>query len=121
MLRRDLFKYLTALFTTTLIVPETSLGARDDILSITIKSTFELEQIFTTGLVAYEEPKPKLFITTVSIEYKNGSIYEFVGNSITWILNKEISKEFYITDIELFDSGVVLYTNNGKCVIENLQ
>lgn len=108
MLRRDLFKYLAALSTATLIVPETLFGAKDDILSVTIKSTFDL--------VAYEEPKP--VITTVSVEYKDGSIYEFVGNRKTWILNKEISKEFYITDIELFDSSVVLHTNQGKCLIE---
>lgn len=121
MLRRDLFKYLAALSTATLIAPETLFAAKYSILnevaSLCIMTTFELEQIFTSGLIAFEEPES--LITTVSIEYKDGSTYEFVGNFKKWILTKESSeKEFNILDLELFNDSVVIHTNHGQCVIE---
>jgi hypothetical protein len=118
MLRRSLFKYLLALSTATFISPEKLFAVKDNILnelvSVSIETTFELEQTFGFP-VEYEEPKPP--ITTVRIEYKNGSVYEFVGNVKRWMLNKEISKENRVTDIELFDDCIVIHTNNGKCFI----
>jgi hypothetical protein len=122
MLRRSLLKYLLALSTANFISLEKLFAVKDNILnelvSVSIETTFELEQTFGFPVV-YEEPKPP--ITTVRIEYKNGSIYEFVGNIKEWMLNKEISKENRVTDIELFDDSIVIHTNNGKCFIELLK
>jgi hypothetical protein len=126
MLRRSLLKYLSVLSTAIFISPEKLFAVKDNILyelvSVSIESTFELEQTFSSFPIEYEEPKPP--IMTVRIEYKNGSIYEFVGNVKEWILNKgynEISKEWRVTYIELFDDSIVIHTNNGKCFIELLK
>jgi hypothetical protein len=122
MLRRSLLKYLSVLSTAIFISPEKLFTVKDNILnelvSVSIETTFELEQIFGFPFEC-EEHKPP--ITTVRIEYKNGSIYEFVGNIKEWMLNKEISKENRVTDIELFDDSIVIHTNNGKCFIELLK
>jgi hypothetical protein len=123
MLRRNLLKYLLALSTANFISPEKLFAVKDNILyelvSVSIESTFELEQTFSSFPIEYEEPKPP--IMTVRIEYKNGSIYKFAGNVKEWILNKEISKEWRVTYIELFDDSIVIHANNGKCFIELLK
>jgi hypothetical protein len=121
MLRRDLLKYLAALSTATLVVPQTLLATNNSVFNkiakLNITSSCELEQIYTLGLVAfaYEEPQP--ITTTVLIEYKNGSTYEFVGEHKTWVL-KKTSEEFTILDVELFDNSVVIHTTYGQCVVE---
>jgi hypothetical protein len=118
MLRRDLLKYLSVLYTSTLISPE-KLLAVNEIVNVSIETILELEQTFSSFPAIYEEPKPP--ITIVRIEYKNGNVYEFAGNVKKWILNKEIFKEYRVTDIELSDNSMVIHTNNGKCFIELLK
>jgi hypothetical protein len=120
MLRRDLLKYLEALSTATLVVPKTLLATDnsifDKIAKLNITSSFELEQIYTLGLLSgYPEPSP--ITTTVLIKYKDGSTYEFVGEHKKWVL-KETSEEFTILDVELFDNSVVIHTTHGECIIE---
>lgn len=118
MLRRDLLKYLSVLYTSTLIFPE-KLLAINEIVNVSIETILELEQTFSSFPAVYEEPKPP--ITIVRIEYKNGNVYEFAGNIKKWILNKEIFKEYRVTDIELSNNSMVIHTNNGKCFIELLK